>query len=195
MYKTAGHRHQVTIDGKTFWVDSNQEETLIRWLEENGFHDKWRHLDYGIKSGKDNYTPDLELSVFFNGMIHRALVESKPSLSFFNNYISRRMRGSAKYYYTELLLLYVHDTKAWYRVDKKTGEINEFGIPVPAERPIARLYTPFSKKAPNKYYHQYRERLALGRTITLKVADGIESGLQALLFPKNTKRRSYRRRR
>lgn len=81
MYSRRGHRHQITVDGKTFWVDSNQEEALILWLEENGFHDKWRHLDYGLKVGKNNYTPDLELSVFFDGMTYRALVESKPTLN------------------------------------------------------------------------------------------------------------------
>jgi len=32
MYTSHGNKYQVTIDGKTFQVDSNQEENLIRWL-------------------------------------------------------------------------------------------------------------------------------------------------------------------
>lgn len=190
-----GNRHQITIDGQTFMVDSNQEEKLIRWVEANGFHDKWIHRDYGVNVGQNNYTPDLELSVLLpDGMTHRALVESKPSLNRFNDYISRRMRGVAKHYYSEVLLLYTHDTDTWYRIDIKTGQLSRFGVPVPGDYPINKLYKPFTKKAPRIRSHTYRQRLALGKMATLAILDMIEGSIQSLFGVKKTKRRRYRKR-
>lgn len=196
MYTSHGNRHQVTIDGKTFWVDSNQEETLILWLEENGFHDRWRHIDYGLKVNTSHYTPDLELSVqLSDNMTHRAIVESKPTIKHFNGYIGRRMRGIAKFYATDLLLLCVHDVDKWYRIDIKTGELSEFGVPTPGEILINKLYKPWTKKAPNVYYHRYRQRLELGKMATLFVIDAIESGLKSLFTPPKRKRHGRGRKR
>jgi len=190
-YKHRGNRHQITLAGKTFWVDSNQEEYLLRLLEESGFTDRWRRLEHGINVTRNNYTPDLELSIEFEGMTHRALVESKPTLSAFTPYISRRMRGIAKHYFTDILLLYVHDKQAWYRVDKKTGDLSLFS-PVPGKIPIRKLYKPFTKRAPNIRYHRYRKRLELGKMAAGKIADVLELGVKALFTPRKTRRRRRR---
>ncbi len=196
MYTSQGNRHQITIDGKTFWVDSNQEEALILWLEENGFHDRWRHIYYGLKVNGSHYTPDLELSVqLSDNMTHRAIVESKPTIKHFNGYIGRRMRGIARFYFTDLLLLYVHDADKWYRIDIKTGELSEFGVPTPGEIPINKLYKPWTKKAPNIHYHRYRQRLELGKMMILAVIDAIEKGTQATVRALITPSRKRRRRR
>lgn len=112
MYTAKANRHQVTIDGHTFWVDSNQEEVLIRWLEANGFHDKWRRTDYGLKSSAARYAPDLEVSVLLpNGKTDRAIVESKPTLAHFDTNAKERMRKVAKFYGSSTLLLYTHDSR------------------------------------------------------------------------------------
>jgi hypothetical protein len=197
MYTRAGNRHWITIDGKTIRVDSNQEEDLIKWLEENGFHDKWRRLATGLHVGKYNYTPDIEASVFLDGMTTRAIVESKPAVSFLGENQSERMRGIAQHYHTELFLLFAHDTKKWYRIDKSSGDVREFGVPIPGKLPAKKLYNPFTKKAPGVHGHTYRQRLQIGKMVTLLAMDGIVAGLRAVFTPRKTRRRRpyYRRRR
>lgn len=189
----SGNRHQITVDGRTFWVDSNQEEHLIRWLEDNGFSKRWRRLDTGLTVGRKNYTPDLEVSVELDGMTHRALVESKPTLSAFTPSISKRMRGVAKHYFTKLLLLYVHDTNTWYRVDVKTGELSEFTDLVPGKISIAKLYKPLTVSGKKIYAHRYRERLQLGKKLAVAAGKNIDYAITTLLTPKKP-RRSRRRR-
>lgn len=190
-----GNRHQITVDGRTFWVDSNQEEYLIRWLEDSGFSKRWRRLGTGLTVGKNNYTPDLELSIELDGMTHRALVESKPTLAAFTPYVSRRMRAIAKHYFTKLLLLYVHDTATWYRIDIKTGELSKFTELVPGKIPITKLYKPLTVTAKRIYAHRYRKRA--GPVIVKKAAsvvvEGVAETITALLGP--TKKRKARRRR
>lgn len=187
-----GNRHEITLAGNTFWVDSNQEEMLLRWLEGNGFQGRWRRLDDGLSVGHNNYTPDLELSVQFDGMTHRALVESKPSKRFFTDYVSGRMRGVTRHYFSDVLLLYVHDEKKWYRVDKKTGMFSDFS-PVPGEILINKIYRPFTKKARSVRYHRYRKRLELGKMAVGLLADTLDFGVKAL-FERNQKRRRTRKR-
>jgi len=192
-----GNRHEVTIGGKTFWVDSNQEETLLRWLESHGFSGRWRRLGDGLSVGGSNYTPDLELSIQLGGMTHRALVESKPTKAAFTPDVSRRMRGVARHYFTEVLLLYVHDEKQWYRADIKTGELSEFGVPTPGDLPVDKLYKPMTLSGRRVYSHSYRERLdvKVGKTVARTVANSLESGLKAMFGPKKTRRRPRKGRR
>lgn len=188
-----GNRHQITVDNKTFWVDSNQEEALIRWAEANGFHDRWMRRYHGVSYGGNNYTPDLELSVQHEEMTHRALVESKPYLKKFTPYVSRRMRGIAKHYFTDLLLLYVHDTNSWYRVDVKTGRLSDFGVPIPGKNPISTIYSPWTKKAPKIYAHTYRQRMQPMK-IALKITVNVlEDVMYAIVAPKKKSRRRRKR--
>lgn len=191
-YGGRGSRHEITLAGKTFWVDSNQEETLLRWLEDNGFSERWRRLDHGLNVGRDNYTPDLELSVQLDGMTHRALVESKPVLAAFTPYVSRRMRGVVGHYFSNVLLLYIHDKKKWYRVDIKSGELSDFS-PVPGDIPIKKIYKPFTKKAPSVRYHRYRQRLQLGKIAAGKFVDILEFSVNAIFGPRKKKRRRTKR--
>lgn len=188
-----GNQHYITVDGKTFQVDSNQEEVLIRWAEANGFHDRWMRRDYGVSRNGNNYTPDLELAVQLDGMTHRAIVESKPELAAFNSYISRRMRGIARHYYTELLLLYVHDTKTWYRIDIKTGALSNFGVPTPGINPISASYKPWTKKAPRVYAHTYRQRIEFGKIVLNITADVLEGFVKLVVGPPKRGRRRRRR--
>lgn len=188
-----GNRHEVTIDGKTFWVDSNQEEALIRWLEDNGFHDRWLRRDYGVSVGTNNYTPDLELSIQLDHMTHRAIVESKPDLASFTPYVSHRMRGVAKHYLSDVLLLYVHDKNIWYRVDTKTGILTEFSSPTPGGVPIKKLYKPLTVRARNIYAHRYRKRPEISKKVARIAIDGAQSLLIEMLGAKKKKRRRFRR--
>lgn len=189
-----GNRHEVTIDNKTFWVDSNQEETLIRWIEENGFHDRWRRLNHGINVDSFNYTPDLELSIQFEGMTHRALVESKPTVKAFEPDHLRRMSGVAKHYNSKILLLYAHDIRTWYRIDGPSGRVTEFGVPVPGEILITKLWKPITIRAPKIRAHTYRRRLIDGRKITFVVLGIIQKCLMSIFGAyKKPRRRYYRR--
>lgn len=199
MYKSRGNRHQITVDNKTFWVDSNQEEALIRWLEENGFHDRWRHMDYGMQVGSYRYTSDLEVSIqTSNSMTTRAIVESKPTLKFLSDKQKLAMRKTAKFYGTNVLLLYTHDFKSWQSIDIKTSDILSEVVPIPGKIPIDKLYQPLTRKGSKVWNHQYRQRLELGKRSLLFSLDMIEKGLQALgksLVLKPNRKRGYRRRR
>lgn len=200
MYKSRGNRHQVTIDGKTFWVDSNQEEALIRWLEANGFHDHWRRSEDGIQVGRYRYTPDIEVSVLTeDGMTTRAIVESKPTLGHLGEKQLIAMRKTAKFYGTDVLLLYTHDFKEWQRINIKTGEILSELTPVPGKIPINKLYKPLTRKGSKVWNHQYRQRLELGTRTILLAANLLEKSMRSLvntLFPtKRLRRRTYRKRR
>ncbi len=197
MYTVNGNRHQITIDGKTFWVDSNQEEALIRWLEANGFHDKWRRTDYGLKSNAARYTPDLEVSVLLpNGKTDRAIVESKPTLKHFDSGAKERMRKVAKYYGSSTLLLYTHDTQIWRTIDTKTGVVSECATPLPGAISIGKLYQPATKRAKGTVWgKRYRERLEIGKSITMLLMNGLESGMRVLFAPsqKNKGRRKRKK--
>ncbi len=188
-----GNRHEITVDDKTFWVDSNQEEYLIRWLEENGFHECWLRRDHGVSVGINNYTPDLELSIQLDDMTHRAIVESKPELASFTSYVSRRMRGIAKHYFSDVLLLYVHDKNIWYRVDIKTGDMEVFGIPVPGKIPIQKLYKPITIRARSVYAHNYRKRPEIVKKAARVAIDSAQSFLVGVFGVKKKTRRRRRK--
>lgn len=200
MYKARGNRHQVTISGKTFWVDSNQEEALIRWLEANGFHDRWRRSSIGIQVGSYRYTPDIEVSVLTeNGMTTRAIVESKPTQGHLSENQLLRMRKTTKFYATDMLLLYTHDFKKWQRINVKTGEILSEQTPTPGIKRIDELYKPWTRKGSKVWGHEYRQRLELGKRSALLFAAFLEKSMQALvgtLFPtKRNRKRAYKKRR
>jgi hypothetical protein len=200
MYRSKGNGHQITVSGKTFWVDSNQEEVLIRWLENNGFHDRWRRTDYGIQVGNYRYTPDIEVSIQVNEkMTTRAIVDSKPTLGHLSADTIKRMRKTAKFYATDKLLIYTHDFKSWQRINIKTGEILSEAVPTPGKIPIDKLYEPWTRRGSKIWSHEYRQRLELAKRILLFSLVLIEKGLRvfvkSLIPTPRRKRRSYRRKR
>lgn len=187
------------IGGKTFGVDSNQEEVLIRWLEANGFHDKWRRPELGIQSGVFRYTPDIEMSVAVeNGMTTRAIVESKPTLEHLSPDAKSRIRKTAKFYSTNLVLLYVHDSRMWYRVDIKTGALLHYGVPKPGDILIDDLFIPKTRYGSKAFDHEYRQRRELGKRIVTSVAELAAKSLgfftDTILPPPRHKKRSRRHR-
>lgn len=197
MYQSRGNRHEITIDGRTLTVDSNQEEALLTWLEEDGFHDKWRQPEYGMQIGKWRYKPDAEISVrVADGVSTRAIVESKPTLGHLGEKQKFNMRKVAKFYHTDMILLYVHDIKKWYRVDIKTGALSECGVPVPGHLPIGKLYKPFTRYGSKVFHNEYRQRLELGKRSTLKGLELIESVMlgivRAFFAPPKRRRRTKR---
>jgi len=198
-YKIPAKPGWVTIDGQSVWVDSQTEARFLQYLESKGFSGRWRRTEKGISVGRDNYTPDVELSVQFNGRTHRAIVEVKPTISAFNPYISRRMRGISKHYFSELFLLFVDDAHMWYRIDKRTGELTAFDEPTPGDIPIKRLYKPLIKQGPRIYSHSYVQRFRPFLKLWGLFADALELLIITPLKPRRTraKRRSsaYRRRR
>ncbi|MCL2037692.1 hypothetical protein FWG95_01660 [Candidatus Saccharibacteria bacterium] len=153
-----GNKHTSIIEGQIVNFDSNLEEKVLRHLIDNGFRDRWRKPDKGISHRGFNYTPDLELSILFGNMNHRAIVEIKPDLEFFNDYISRRMRRAADFYASEMLLLYTDRDKIWRRIDYRTGQLTEFGFPAPGFLTIDKLLSPMSTKSKSVYDHQYVKR-------------------------------------
>jgi hypothetical protein len=149
----------ITISNKSVTVDSNLEERIIRQLDSSGYRGLWERPKQGITVWKYNYTPDIELCVAFEGMTHRALVEIKPEKSSFSRDISKRMRKVARYYHTNVLLLYADKEKQWYRIDRKSGKLSEIALLQPGDRPINKLYQPMSLAGRKIYNHRYRKRL------------------------------------
>ncbi|HCH33927.1 MAG: hypothetical protein UY35_C0014G0015 [Candidatus Saccharibacteria bacterium GW2011_GWC2_48_9] len=200
MYNSRGNQHQVNIGDSIFWVDSNQEEKLIRWLEANGFHGKWRRPEEGIQVGLYRYTPDVEISIQTpDGMTIRAIVESKPTMAHLGEKQKLAMRKTAKFYHTNVLLLYTHDFKSWQSIDIKTGEVLSDSVPNPGKIPIDKLYRPLTRKGAGAWNHTYRQRLELGRRSLLFTLDMVEKGLSTFvrsLMPamKTTRRRKRRKR-
>lgn len=143
--------------------------------------------------GTNNYTPDLELSIQLDGRTHRAIVESKPDLASFTPYVSRRMRGIAKHYYSDVLLLYAHDKDIWYRIDIKTGTLQEFGTPAPGKKPIHALYAPLTVRARSVYAHTYRKRPEVIKKAARVVIDGGHSFLIGMFGVEEKTRRQRRR--
>jgi len=188
---------QVVINDTVYWVDSKLEARMLLWLENNGFSGRWRRPEKGLNVGKWNYTPDVELFIQHDGKMLLALVEIKQVLHDnrygFSKYIFERMRRAARVYFATMLLLYVDDEKAWYRIDYKTGKLTVFGRPVPAEKTIDQAYRPLTVGARKIYYHEYIKRVELyGLTAFVNLwANGLEGALQYLTRPMNT----YSRRR
>jgi hypothetical protein len=187
-------RKQIRVAGQTIWVDSLLEERVVLWLEHNGFSGRWRKPLIGLNVGSRNYTPDIELYIEYEGLMHMAIVEIKPVLHGkfgFNDYIFKRMRIAAKVYFAKILLLYVADTDTWYRIHNKTGLLTEFGIPVPAAKPIDATYRPFTVKARSVGYHHYKQRLDY-RLLDI-FADGLKAVAQALFVQSHSRRRRKKR--
>ena len=111
----------------------------------------------GSVAGKSRYTNDFELSVLHNGRSQRAIIEAKPYKSKLTTDIARRMRETANFYRTDLFLLFVRDKNKWYRIDHKTGELREYGTPVPGTVPLSKLPKALSltaEKRGGKYYQR-----------------------------------------
>ena len=163
MYYKRANQHTAIIGGKKILVDSNLEESVLTWLENNGFHDRWRRLQSGFSVGKNNYTPDLELSVELDGTFHRALVEIKPDKQSFTDYVSRRMRGVAPHYNTQLMLLYADKEKSWYKIDIKTGDLLllDTNLLLPGKRSIRMIPGRLTVSSRQIYSHKYTKKLNL----------------------------------
>jgi hypothetical protein len=175
MYNMRGNKHLATIGGKQIMVDSNLEETVLTWLEENGFRGKWRRLEKGFSVGKNNYTPDLELSVELEGKLHRALVEIKPNVEAFTDYVSRRMRGIAPHYHTQLMLLYADKEKSWYKIDIKSGDLTLIEAPSPGKRAINTIPGHITVPTRRIYNHKYVGKLNLLSVAAKAAADTIQT--------------------
>lgn len=189
MYR--GNQHDITINGNTFTVDSNLEERVIRWLENNGYSDLWERPTHGANVGSSNYTPDLLLSVQIGTMTHTAIVEVKPDLDRFTDYVSRRMRAVARHYYSDLLLLYTSNDNAWRRVDTKTGALVLFGPPIPGKIPISKLHRARTKRARSVFNHSYETHRRQIATVLQRTCDIVATILQELLIdhPKRHRRK------
>lgn len=155
MYRIPAKPGWVEISGKRLWVDSQLEAKVLRWLEANGFADRWDKTNMGAVIGKSRYTPDIELAVELDGTTHRAIVEIKPYITAFRAKDIRRMQGIAGYYKTKLLLLYADREKSWYRIDTKTGEQSSFDTPIPGHLPIKSLPKSFSLTSQISGKHAY----------------------------------------
>lgn len=193
MYRGRSHHHWAEVGGQRVFFDSDLEERVLRDLEANGFSGRWHKPDFGLNVRRYNYTPDIELSVQFEGMTHRALVEIKPYRQAFSNYISRRMRHVAGYYFSDLLLLYADKEKRWYRIDRKTGALSDFGRPVPGALPLKKLYKPIGIPAPRVYNHHYKKRLTPVLSTVGFLLESIVVVLQGPSMP--PRRRSAKRQR
>jgi len=190
IYHSRGNKHTAVIGGKSVAVDSNLEERVLRWLEDNGFANRWEKPAIGLNEGVSNYTHDVDLSIQLDGLTHRALVEIKPSKKYFTAYISRRMRGVAKFYNAAILLLYCEKENIWYRVDVKTGALSEFGVPVPGKLTINILHRPLAWDACSIYAHRYKKRIRPGIIFIRGLADTMET---LIVGPKTRKRRRRRK--
>jgi hypothetical protein len=192
-YRFKAATRQVKIGGKVVSVDSKLEERVIRTLDQNKY--TWRKPTIGLNVGRNNYTPDLELSVQYGKRTHRAIVELKPSKGFFTRYIAKRMAGIASHYNADLLLLYADKEKAWYRLNAKTGTLSPFDLPSPGAIPIHKLYNPVSVMARGVYSHRYIRKIRPIAASLKFLTDMLEFGIKALFGPQKRRRRSYRRRR
>lgn len=145
------------------WVESQVEERFLRWIEVNGFSNRWERPNIGLHARGKNYTPDIYLMIEYGGMSHRAVVEVKSVLDDqrygFTDYVSLRMRRASRVYFTDMLLLFVDKTQTWYRVNPKTGSLAEFGVPVPARIPISKAYKPLTVRSTSVWNHRYKQRL------------------------------------
>lgn len=187
MYR--GNQHEITINGNTFTVDSNLEERVIRWLESNGYSGRWERPAHGASVGSSNYTPDLLLSVDIGYMTHTAIVEIKPDIARFTDYVSRRMRAVASHYHSDLLLLYCGNDKSWHRIDRKTGALSPYGQPTPGTIPIDKLYRARTKRSRSVFNHTYETRRRPIAAILRHTCEIVASILQAIVSPPKKHRR------
>jgi hypothetical protein len=193
-YKIRGNKHIARIGDKDILVDSDLEERVLRWLEINNY--SYSRSDVGVSYWGSNYTPDVLLSVLYKNETYGAIVEIKPAKSFMTPYILRRMcKAGSKY--SNLLLLYAEKENMWYRINPKTYEFTEFGVPVHGRIPIEGIYSPWSTAAKSVYYHKYKKPVEPVKRViefSLDVATDIAKALFAP--PKSTTRygRHYKKR-
>jgi len=194
-------RWRATIGGKTVWVESKVEERFLQWIDVNGFSNRWERPDVGLHARGKNYTPDIYLMIEHEHMSHRAVIEVKSVLDGwkygFTDYISGRMRPASRVYFSDILLLFVDDTQTWYRIDRKTGSLTEFGVPTPARITINKAYKPLTVPAKPVWSHRYKQRLDsfVAKSALSVTADILEGGVKILFGPtKRRRRRSYRKR-
>ena len=191
-YYSKGKVHTIQLGDKQFNVDSLLEARVLTWLCENNY--SFERDDKGVSREDSRYTPDVWLSVQLGEYTHRAMVEIKPAKSFFTPYIWRRMvKASRKY--TDLLLLYVDDTKTWYRISKKEFELTEFGIPAHGKIPVDKLYHPPSMKAKSVYNHEYKQAVEPGRRVGSFLLNTLVDSITALSHPPGKRGKRRRRRR
>lgn len=188
MYTLRGNRHRVTIDSKTFWVDSDMEEAFIRQLEKNGFHGKWRRSRFGLGFGFARYTPDVELSIIHDSMNRHALVEFKPrSATEFPIWRRRAMLMAARFYKDTICLLYVKRTNKWFQIEPG-GKLHEFVPPMPGGLAVGELSRPrIAIPIMNHYGKAYFVRP--GNFFMKKSADGLEFFVKAFFASPKYKRR------
>lgn len=192
MYYGRSVSRSVAIGNQKVVVDSKLEERVLRHLEETGFQNLWLKPSKGVHLGKDNYTPDIELSVEIDGQTHLAVVEIKPTKPHFTQNQKRRMIGIAGHYKTDVLLLYTEKQDRWYRIDAKSGQLTEFGAPRPGAILIKDLYKPWTIPARPVYSHRYRQAAipAIGNGILDTIVAILAS---PFVSPPKGRRRSHRR--
>lgn len=189
MHNYRGHRHRVTIEDKTFWVDSDMEEVFIRRLVKNGFSGKWRRSRFGLGVGFARYTPDLELSILdTDGMNRHALVEFKPvSATQFKPWRRTAMLVVSRFYKDSICLLYVEKTKTWFQIEPH-GKLHKYHVPTPGGLPVHELSRPkFAIPIMNQYGKAYFVRP--GNFVMKKTADGLEFFVHAFFASPKYKRR------
>lgn len=74
--------------------------------------------------------------------------------------------------------------------------VTECAIPLPGAIPIHKLFQPITKRAKGTSWGKhYRERLEIGKSVTMHVLNGLEIGMRTLFAPsvKNKRRRKRRK--
>lgn len=193
MYKKPATATNVTIGGQTIHVDSALEAQTIRWLENHGFSGRWRRLHRGISFRGSHYTPDLELAIEREDGTHRALVEIKPTLRHFtSDYdLLRRMHGIRNYYKTRYFLLFVGETKSWFRIGTTSGSLVPFYDLKPGKLTIRQLEQPFHFPTWRIYDHHYSSRPEIAWKLLVGFTHLLEAFVSAAL---GTRRRRRKRR-
>lgn len=179
MYERSGVRREVLIGNQKIEVDSKLEENVIRRLESSGYSGFWIKPRLGLNSGRYNYTPDLELAIYYKGKNRRALVEIKPMKSYFTSYISLRMRKVARFT-SYILLLYLEDEKKWYVINRHNGRLTPIILPPHATLKQKNNNYILTQSAQSVYQHQYRKRinpLVVISKILILIIDDVQSTL------------------
>ncbi|OGL21557.1 hypothetical protein A2707_05995 [Candidatus Saccharibacteria bacterium RIFCSPHIGHO2_01_FULL_45_15] len=192
MYKSPAKPGWYKVDGENVYLDSKSEAIFIRRLVRNGFSGKWRRPS-GVALGKNQYTPDFELSVVWNGQNSRAHVEYKSTSATEFEMDHRRRALAALHYHgsNPLLLLYVNKTKRWYYIDHTTKHVINCTRPTPSSLQIS-AYQPARSRVPitNKYGRKYKSdtKAFFGN----KIADALEFSVK-MIFGSPKKKRKKRR--
>ncbi len=155
-----GHRHQVTIDGQTVWLDSKTEfKALEQFITKYNFSGQWLRPQLGIKHVGKTYTPDFELAVDDFGRTARAIIEVKQYRKDLTKGIAKRMCITARHYHTKYIYLFTTEGKNWYKIISP-NVIRKCSAPLPGKIPIAQLSKPKSLKTKNYYGRTYHQNLS-----------------------------------